>query len=168
MGFHISDTEKKILAALQQGFPRSRTPYTDIADKAGISTEQLLDILKDWKKQGKIRRVGSIVDHFKAGYSGAAMVAWQIEPERVEQAGKILAGFSQVSHAYERYTNPGWPYNVYTMVHGANIKEVELTVEQMSRSCGISNYRILATEKELKKVPPTYITEPQIDTKEEG
>lgn len=168
MGFQISDIEKKILAALQEGFPRSRTPYADIAEQVGVTTEQLLGILKDWKNQGKVRRLGSIVDHFKAGYSGAAMVAWQIEPERVEQAGKILAGFSQVSHAYERYTNNSWPYNVYTMVHGADIKEVELTVEQMSRACGVSTYRILATEKELKKVPPTYITESQVDdTKEE-
>ena len=165
MGIQISNMERKILAALQQGFPRSLTPYADIAEKAGITTEQLLNILKEWKREGKLRRIGSIVDHFKVGYSGAAMVAWQIEPEQVEEVGKILAGFSQVSHAYERYTNQNWPYNVYTMVHEVNIEKVELTVEQMSRACGISSYRILTTEKEFKKVPPTYISEPKISTK---
>jgi DNA-binding Lrp family transcriptional regulator len=168
MGLQIPEREKKILAVLQDGFPRSQTPYADIAEKVGITTKQLLDILEDWKCQGKLRRVGSIVDHFKVGLSGAAMVAWQVEPERVEQAGKILAVFKEVSHAYERHTNQSWPYNVYTMVHGADIKEVELTVERMSRACKVSMYRILATEKELKKVPPTYITESRVDdTKEE-
>jgi hypothetical protein len=38
----------------------------------------------------------------------------------------------------------------------------------MSRACGVSKYRVLATEKELKKVPPTYITELETeDAKEE-
>jgi hypothetical protein len=45
------------------------------------------------------------------------------------------------------------------MVHGTDIQEVEQTVKCMSQAVGVSDYRILETEKELKKVPPTYITE---------
>ncbi len=105
-----------------------------------------------------IRRIGAIVDHFKVGLSGGGMAVWQVEPERVEQVGEILAGFREVSHAYERNTVENWPYNLYTMVHGADFQEVEQTVARMSQACGVSNYCILVTEKELKKVPPTYIT----------
>ena len=154
----ISDIEKKILAALQGGFPRSQTPYKDTAKLVGIETEQLLAILNDWKQDGKLRRIGSIVDHFKVGISGGAMVAWRVEPERVEQVGTKLAGFKEVTHAYEREIAKNWPFNIYTMIHGADIQEVEQTVKGMSQVCGVSDYRILATEKELKKVPPTYIT----------
>ena len=154
----ISDTERKILAALQGGFPRSQTPYKDIAERVGIKIEQLLTILKDWKQDGKIRRIGSIVDHFKVGISAGAMVAWRVEPERVEQVGTKLAGFKEVTHAYERKIAENWPFNIYTMIHGADIKEVEQTVKRMSQACDVSDYRILITQKELKKVPPTYIT----------
>ena len=154
----ISDIEKRILAALQGGFPRSQTPYKDTAERVGIETKQLLAILKDWKQDGKLRRIGSIVDHFKVGISGGAMVAWRVEPERVEQVGTKLAGFKEVTHAYERKIAENWPFNIYTMVHGADIQEVEQIVKGMSKECGVSDYRILATEKELKKVPPTYIT----------
>jgi len=157
MGLRISDVERRILVVLQEGFPKSRTPYKDMAEKMGITTEQLLAVLEDWKRQGKLRRIGSIVDHFKVGLSAGAMVAWQVEPERIEQVGMMLAGFSEVSHAYERNTGENWPYNLYTMVHGKDIQEVERTVERMSWESGVSDYRILATEKELKKVPPTYI-----------
>jgi len=157
MGFWISDTERRILAVLQDGFPGSQTPYKDMAKQAGIATEQFLAVLENWKRQGKLRRIGSIVDHFKVGLSGGAMVAWQVELERVEQVGTILSGFKEVSHAYERNTGENWPYNLYIMVHGADIQEVEQTVQRMSRTCGVSAYRILATKKELKKVPPTYI-----------
>lgn len=154
----ISDIEKRILAVLQGGFPKSQTPYKDVAERVGIETKQLLAILKDWKREGKLRRIGSIIDHFKVGISGGAMVAWRVEPEHVEQVGTKLAGFKEVTHAYERKIAENWPFNLYTMVHGADIQEVEQIVKCMSQACGVSDYRILATQKGLKKVPPTYIT----------
>jgi DNA-binding Lrp family transcriptional regulator len=85
------------------------------------------------------------------------MVAWQVDQERVEQMGTTLAGFKEVSHAYERRTAENWPYNMYTMVHGADAEQVEQTVQRMSEACGVRAYRILTTKRELKKVPPTYI-----------
>ena len=157
MNNQISDIERKILAVLQGGFPRSPTPYKDTAKRVGIETEQLLNILKDWKREGKLRRIGSIVDHSKIGISGGAMVAWRVEPENVERVGTKLAGFKEVTHAYERKISENWPFNIYTMVHGADIQEVEQTVERMSQAAGVSDYRILTTKKELKKVPPTYV-----------
>jgi len=84
-------------------------------------------------------------------------VVWRVDPERVEQVGAILAGFREVSHAYERRTYDQWPYNLYTMVHGADGRQIEKIVDRMSRSCGIMDYRMLTTVKELKKIPPTYI-----------
>ncbi len=158
-----SDIEQKILAVLQHGLPESQSPFKDMAEKIGIETEQLLAILKDWKKQGKIRRIGAIVNHFKVGLGSGAMVVWQVEPTRTEEVGKVLAGFEEVSHAYERRTYENWPYSLYTMVHGKTKEDVQQIVQRMSQMCGVSNYRLLVTEKELKKVPPTYIT--QIDAK---
>jgi DNA-binding Lrp family transcriptional regulator len=153
----LSDIEQKILAAIQHGLPESKNPFKEIAEKIGIETDQLLQVLQEWKEQGKIRRIGAIVNHFKVGLGGGAMVVWQVEPEQTDSVGKLLAGFKEVSHAYERRTDEKWPYNLYTMVHGKSEDDVLKTVQRMSRACGISNYRMLVTEKELKKAPPTYI-----------
>jgi len=153
----ISETERKILAVIQHGLPVSRTPYRDMARQIGIETADLLEVLEDWKQQGKMRRIGAIVSHFKVGLGCGAMVIWRVEPERASQVGRILAGFKQVSHAYERNTTENWPYNLYTMVHGEKAEEVEQVVKQMSLACGVTDYRLLVTEKELKKIPPTYI-----------
>jgi len=156
---HRTDIESRILAVLQEGLPKSRTPYEDMAREIGIRTGELLAVLEDWKQQGKLRRIGAIVNHFKVGLGAGAMVVWQVEPERVEQVGKVLAGFEQVSHAYERHVSEKWPYNVYTMVHGRSARQVRKAVQKMSEACGISKYRILVTEKELKKVAPRYIAQ---------
>ena len=157
MNSHLSDTERKVLAVIQDGFPNSLSPYKDMAEKAGMEAEQFLSVLKKWKQEGKLRRIGAVVNHFKAGVGVGAMVVWQVEPERVEKAGKILAGFKEVSHAYERRVSENWPYNLYSMVHGKNNEEVEQIIKKMSEACEVSEYRVLFTEKELKKVPPTYI-----------
>jgi DNA-binding Lrp family transcriptional regulator len=169
MKSQMSDIERRIIAVLQKGLPRSQTPYQDMARQAGIGIKRLLTILEKWKREGKLRRIGSIVDPFKVGLSGGAMVAWRVEPENIEHVGTKLAEFNEVTHAYERKTAENWPYNLYTMVHGADTQEVEQIVNRMSHACGVSDYRILATQKELKKVPPTYINESSAENiKEEG
>jgi DNA-binding Lrp family transcriptional regulator len=85
-----------------------------------------------------------------------------------EQVGEKLAGFREVRDSYERNTVENRPYNVYTMVHGATFEEVGKTVARMSKACRVSYYRILVTEKELKKVPTTYITKSEAkNTKED-
>ena len=155
---NVSSIEHKMLAVLQQGLPRSQRPYEDMARQIGIETGQLLRILSEWKRQGKLRRIGAILNHFKIGLGAGAMVVWRVEPERVQEVGEILAKFEEVSHAYERHVSKDWPYSVYTMVHAKSPEDVQQVILRMSQACGISNYRILVTERELKKVPPTYIT----------
>ncbi len=154
----LTEFETRVLAVLQDGFPKdSPTPYADMAGRIGIETEVLLAMLAEWQSKGRIRRIGAIINHFHVGMGSGAMVVWQVEPDRVEEVGLCLAGFREVSHAYQRPASPQWPYNLYTMVHGADPASTEQTVQRMSETCRVAEYQLLLTEKELKKVPPTYI-----------
>ncbi len=153
----LSEKEKKVLAVIQNGFPISQNPFEQMAAEVGVETKDFLQVLEKWKKDGILRRAGAIVNHFKAGFGVSAMVVWKVEAKKVENAGKILAGFKEVSHAYERQTAENWPYNLYTMVHCETIEALKNVVNKMSQASGIKEYKILLTEKELKKVPPTYV-----------
>ena len=155
----LSDVELKVLNVLQGGLPKSRTPYKELAAEAAIEPDELLSLLKQWKEQGKIRRIGAIVNHFKVGLAAGAMVLWRVEPQRIEHIGRKLAAFEQVSHAYERRTHENWPYNLYTMVHAKSPQEAREIVRKMSETCALKDYRILQTQRELKKAPPNYIIE---------
>jgi len=155
----LTGIELKILSVLQEGLPRSRRPYKAMAQRIGIETSELLAFLKDWERDGRLRRIGAILNHFKVGFSAGAMVVWQVESDRIAEIGQALAEFEEVSHAYQRRTSENWPYNFYTMVHGKTAEGVQQIVERMSRTCGLSKYRVLTTEKELKKVSPTYVIE---------
>ena len=164
----LSDIERRILAVLQGGLPASRVPYTQMARRAGIETAELLSVLQGWKDEGKLRRIGAIVNHFKVGLAAGGMVVWRVEDERIGPVGEALAAFEQVSHAYQRRTYENWPYNLYTMVHAETPEEVRRVVEQMSEAVGVKDYRILDTVRELKKVPPTYVLERRQKSEDRG
>lgn len=160
MANELTDIERRVLAVVQNGFPTDTcTPFARMAERIGMDGEELLAVLKAWKAQGKMRRVGAVVNHFRLGMGGGAMVVWQVERERIEEVGRLLAGFKAVSHVYQRPARENWPYNLYTMVHGSDAHDVEQTVRRMRESCGVANCRLLITEKELKKASPTYILE---------
>ncbi|MHC4289177.1 MAG: siroheme decarboxylase subunit beta [Planctomycetota bacterium] len=156
---NLSDLEQRILGVIQHGMPMSVNPYQDLADKIEIPVEQLLEILHQWQADGKIRRLGAIVNHFQMGHGVGAMVVWTVPDDRVQQVGELFASFPRVSHAYQRPSQEQWPYNLYTMVHATSKKELTETIRTMSQKSGIAEYRDLKTVKELKKVPPTYIIE---------
>ncbi len=155
----LNDLERKILSAIQYGMPISRSPFQDLSETLGISTDDLLEILRKWKAEGKIRRLGAIVNHFRMGHGVGAMVVWNVPQDRIDQAGELFASCPKVSHAYLRPSSEQWPYNLYTMVHASGDSELEATIGSMSFSSGIMEFRQLKTVRELKKVPPTYIIE---------
>ena len=145
----LSEFEKKIIAATQGDIPVTQRPYRDIAEEIGISEEDLCD-------RGIVRRFGATLRHQKSGITANAMVAWQVDETVVEQAGETLAGFSAVSHCYRRNPAPGWPYNLYTMVHATNEQECLETTRQMAEQAGIEKYTVLFSRRELKKTSMQY------------
>jgi DNA-binding Lrp family transcriptional regulator len=153
----MTDLERDILNAIQHGLPISLSPYQDVAKEIGISADQLLEVLRKWKTEKKIRRAGAIVNHFRIGHGSGAMVVWNVPEDRIDEVGALFASLPKVSHAYQRPRQQHWSYNLYTMVHASDKDELEMTLEAMSRKSGICDWRALKTVRELKKVPPTYI-----------
>ena len=80
------------------------------------------------------------------------------EPEEVERLGRLMAGFREVSHCYQRPVYPDWPFNLFTMVHGKTVDECEETLAAIAAATGIRNHQALYSSKEYKKVRVRYFT----------
>lgn len=152
----LTEIEKKVIAATQGDMPVTKRPYQEIAEKIGVSEEELIATLQDLCDRGIVRRFGATLRHQKSGITANAMVAWQVDETVVEQAGETLAGFSAVSHCYRRDPAPGWPYNLYTMVHAKNEEECLDTTRKMARQADIENFAVLFSRRELKKTSMQY------------
>lgn len=143
---------RKILFALAAPLELVPQPYAAIAGRLGMEEARLLAKIREYKKGGLIRRVGTVLGHFKVGYKCNALVCWQVNPSMLEATGGIFAGFPQVTHCYARKTYPDWPYNLYTMVHAKNIKESRAVIRAMADKAGVTQYDIQLTLKEFKKI----------------
>ncbi|MGR3179239.1 MAG: siroheme decarboxylase subunit beta [Candidatus Anammoxibacter sp.] len=140
------------LKHIQNGLPLTKTPYRDIGNDLGLSEEEVIDKLRRLLDEGKIRRLAASIAHRKIGIVSNAMCVWKVPKDKVDEIGKIMAGFEEVTHCYERPTFPGWEHNVYTMIHGYNDDECEKVIADIKEKTGINEYMILYSEKEFKKV----------------
>jgi DNA-binding Lrp family transcriptional regulator len=152
----IDEVDKKVIQLIQGDLPLDLRPFAVLAVKAGISEEEFVERIASLKKRGIIRRFGATLRHQEAGFSSNAMVAWMVPEERIEEVGKAVARFRAVTHCYQRKTCKGWPYNLYTMIHGDNREECRELAEKMSRKAGIRDYILLFSEKEFKKTSMQY------------
>lgn len=152
----LTDLEKKIIASIQEDLPVVERPYREIARRLGIAEEALLDALRSLCARGVIRRFGATLRHQRTGYKANAMAAWQVDEERIEAVGRIMAGFRQVSHCYRRDPAPAWPYNLYTMIHAENEAACRETARRMAQAAEVDAYSLLFSREELKKTSMVY------------
>jgi DNA-binding Lrp family transcriptional regulator len=152
----LTDLEKKIIAAVQGDLPVTPRPYRAIAEKIGIPEDVLLDIVSGFAERGVMRRFGATLRHQKSGFGANAMGAWQVEENRIEEVGRTMASFPEVSHCYQRPTTPEWPFNLYTMIHATDETTCRETAERMSKKAKVSRYSLLFSREELKKTSMVY------------
>ncbi len=159
----LTDLEKKIIAALQEDMAITERPYLEISETLGIAEDTLLETLQSLCERGIIRRYGATLRHQKTGFKANAMAAWQVAENRVEEVGKRLASFRQVSHCYRRNPTTGWPFNLYTMIHANDEESCRQTARHMSQEAGVENYSLLFSRKELKKTSMVYFPSDEDD-----
>ena len=146
-----NDIYTKIIRLTQDGIPFTHSPFAHIARCLDISEEDVVNIIKEMENKGIIRRFGASIGHRAIGITANAMCIWNVPDERIEEVGAVMAGFSEVTHCYERPRYPDWPYNLFAMVHSYTRKDCENVAEEISRAIGITDYKLLFSEHEFKK-----------------
>jgi len=85
-----------------------------------------------------------------------------VPADRSEDVGRIMGSFKGVSHCYLRPTYPDWPYSIFTMVHGQTAQDCQEIIDAIARATGISEYALLYSTTEYKKIRLRYFT-PELD-----
>ncbi len=152
----LTELEKKIIAAIQGDIPAIKRPFWEISKRLNISEEMLLEALKKLSQKGVIRRFGATLRHQKSGFEANVMIAWQVDEKRIDEVGKKMASFNEVSHCYRRNPTGGWPYNLYTMVHANDEDACKAIACQMASTVCVDKYTLLFSRKELKKTSMKY------------
>nr|WP_321496234.1 siroheme decarboxylase subunit beta [uncultured Methanolobus sp.] len=151
MANNLDDIDEKIIRMTQNGIPLKRSPFADIASELGISEQEIIDRLKRMQDAEVIRRFGASIGHRDVGIVANAMCVWNVPDERTEEVGTIMAGFSEVTHCYERPRALGWDYNLFAMVHSYTKEDCEEVAARISEVTAIKDYKLLFSDREFKK-----------------
>ncbi len=151
-----NEIEKQIIAYIQADLPLASRPFLPLAEKLGISEEDIITRINNLNNQSFIRRFGAILRHQKAGYDSNAMVAWLVTITEADRIGKIMAGFNEVSHCYLRDTPPEFGYNLFTMIHARSEMELQGIIERLAQASDLSKYTVIKSLHEYKKVSMIY------------
>ncbi|MFC6835039.1 siroheme decarboxylase subunit beta [Halomarina ordinaria] len=128
----LTPAERDLVVEIQGGLPLTATPYADVADAIGQETGWVVRTLKRFDREGKVRRVGVIPNHYALGYTENGMTVWDVPDEVVSEVGPAVASLDFVTHCYRRPRHEGvWPYNFFAMTHGRSERESAERVERV-------------------------------------
>ncbi|NPA41751.1 MAG: Lrp/AsnC family transcriptional regulator [Aquificae bacterium] len=137
----------KVLKEVQKDIPITQRPFTEIAKRLGIEEDALLETLKKLKEDKIIRQISPIYDTRAVGYD-SSLVAFKVNPERIEEVANFVNTHPGVSHNYEReHTFNLW----FTLAVPPDSKlSLEETVELIADLCGVEEFAVLRTIKTYK------------------
>jgi DNA-binding Lrp family transcriptional regulator len=118
--------DKRVLGLLQCEYPLCERPYGALAEKAGLSEEELWGRVERLLCEGVIRRIGASMDSAGLGFS-STLAAVRVEASRVEEAAEVIGGYDEVTHSYVR----GDEYNIWFTVIAASAERVAKIVGEI-------------------------------------
>ncbi|SDJ35087.1 siroheme decarboxylase subunit beta [Natronorubrum texcoconense] len=128
----LTPAERDLILEIQDGLPLTETPYADVAAAIDQDLEWVLETIKRFEQEGKIRRIGVVPNHYALGYTENGMTVWNVPDDLVSEVGPEVAGLSFVTHCYRRPRHEGvWPYNFFAMTHGRSEEESQRRIEQV-------------------------------------
>jgi siroheme decarboxylase len=123
---NIDATDRRIIAATQAGLPLVAEPYAEVAHWLALDEAEVLARLSRMKADGIIRRVALAPNHYALGLVANGMSVWDVDDAEAETLGARVGTLDFVSHCYLRpRALPGWPYNLFAMLHGPDRASVE-------------------------------------------
>ena len=152
----LNDQQKHLVRLLQDDLPLTPEPFAPVAARLGWSVDRVLEQIRQWLDLGVIRRFGAVVRHHQIGFTANGMAVFDIPSDRIDEAGRRLAEYPQVSHCYHRPSLPGWPYNLFAMVHGRSETEVRELAAEMARAVDAEHSDVLFSITEFKKTSNRY------------
>jgi DNA-binding Lrp family transcriptional regulator len=155
----LDELDRKIIAAMQDDLPLVPEPYKAVAERLGISEDELLARLKGYLARGEMRRMGAVLRHREIGYAANALCAWTVPPADLERAAAAMMRSPAVTHCYARVPREGWPYNFYIMLHGHTREECSRLASALADGLGLGKSVMLFSTKEWKKTSMRYFGE---------
>ncbi|WP_374089437.1 Lrp/AsnC family transcriptional regulator [Methylomicrobium lacus] len=133
----MDEIDRRIINALQTGFPISERPYQEAAEALGLSEQELLDRLGQLLKDHTLSRFGPLYDAEAMG-GALTLAALQVPDERFEEVAGIVNAFPEVAHNYAR----SHALNMWFVLATETPEQLQQALTGIERETGLTVYNM--------------------------
>jgi len=146
----MDSIDKKILNIIQKDFPVVEEPFKAVADKVGLSEDEVLKRIKNLKEEGIIRRIGAVFDSKKMGYA-STLCAAKVPKEKLKKFVAVVNSYAGVTHNYRR----SHEYNVWFTLIAPDQETLNKYLTEMRERTGVTDI-ISMTATQTFKIDATF------------
>ena len=132
----LTDLHKQLLNDFQRDFPLVERPYLEIANKLGVSEDEVLSALTELRANQLISRVGPIIPPNQIGVS--MLVAMAVPEPELQKVADIVSRYPEVNHNYEREHR----FNLWFVAVASTEEHLARVLDAIERETGYSTQRL--------------------------
>jgi DNA-binding Lrp family transcriptional regulator len=129
----MDEVERRIVDALQGGFPVSEQPFTEAAKAIGLDEEELLARLAGLLERGVLSRFGPLWNVERLG-GAVTLAAMQVPRERLDEVAALVNAHPEVAHNYER----DHAFNMWFVVAAEKPERIQEVIAAIGRETGLA------------------------------
>ncbi len=140
----LTETERKLLTAAQQGIALTAEPFAELGKEFGLSAEEVVDKFKSLEEKGIIRRFGGVISSKKLGWQSILLAA-KIPEEEIYEVVEVLNKHQGVTHNYRRNHD----FNLWFTLSVSPEKDLQAEISSLEEETGY-NFMQLPKLKQYK------------------
>ena len=135
----------KFLSFIQKKFPLVERPFLQIAEKFGLSENEVINLIKDLQEKKVIRQISAIFNPDYFGHT-SGLFAFKVPEESLFKSIEVINNHPGVTHNYLR----NHEYNLWFILVALPERNLLKEVKNLAELCGISDYLYLPAIKTFK------------------
>ncbi|MBC2704329.1 AsnC family transcriptional regulator [Desulfobacula sp.] len=141
----INDKNRKILNNIQVDFPIDSRPYKILAQKLGLSEDELIKRIHQMKENMLIRRIGGNFSPDRLGYH-STLCAAKVSEDKMKLFTKTVNAYSGVTHNYKR----DHEFNIWFTFIAPSVEIIKTNLEQIIKTTGVETILNLPATRVFK------------------
>src|SRR5690625_3825542 len=93
---------RRLIMRTQGGLSLEAVPSDWRGRQLGMTPVVLMNMLRQLRHDGLIRRIAAVPNHYRLGYRHNGMTVWDVADEHIDRLGEQLGRLPFISHCYRR------------------------------------------------------------------
>ncbi|MCU0892780.1 MAG: Lrp/AsnC family transcriptional regulator [Rhodospirillales bacterium] len=131
----LDEVDRRVLNALQEGFPLTERPFAVAGQPLGLSEAELIERVRRLREEGWLTRFGPMFDADRLG-GGTTLAAMAVPAEDYDRVAKQVNAHPEVAHNYAR----GHALNMWFVIASERLEQIGPVIAAIEAETGLSVY----------------------------